>query len=261
MLSVIIPSYKDPFLKQTIESVLQTATGEIEVIPVLDGYEPEELVDDPRVFYLRQENTGMRGAINAGVKKSKGEYLMRTDEHCMFCPGFDEIVTKDIKDNEIVNITRYFLDPENWTVMDKPPVFYEKLVIDKTHNKFHGVPWRAKERQNQNIMIDEDMAMQGSCWFMKRSWWDKVIGELSSEGYGTLYQDSIEMVFKTWKAGGRLTLNKNAWYAHKHRDFNRSHSYPNQLARESWDYAIEVWGDYYFDIIYPRFFGVPYAKN
>lgn len=32
-------------------------------------------------------------------------------------------------------------------------------------------------------MVDETFAMQGSCWLMKRSWWDKVIGELDTKEY------------------------------------------------------------------------------
>ena len=37
-LSVIIPCHKDPYLQKTIDSLLENATGEIEVIAVLDGY-------------------------------------------------------------------------------------------------------------------------------------------------------------------------------------------------------------------------------
>lgn len=41
MLSVIIPSWKDPLLQKTIDSLLENAGGEIEIIAVLDGYWPE----------------------------------------------------------------------------------------------------------------------------------------------------------------------------------------------------------------------------
>ena len=94
-------------------------------------------------------------------------------------------------------------------------------------------------------MIDDTMAMQGSCWIMKRTWWDQIIGELQSEGYGTHYQDSIEMVFKTWQAGGRLLVNKNTWFAHKHRSFKRTHNYGGTEADASFAYALNLWKDYY----------------
>ena len=57
-------------------------------------------------------------------------------------------------------------------------------------------------------------------WIMPRAWWDKHIGELQSEGYGVAYQDSVEVCMKTWKQGGKLMVNKNTWFAHKHRSFH-----------------------------------------
>ena len=260
MLSIIIPSYKDPYLAPTIQSLLDQAWGKIEVVVVLDGYKPDIYIEDPRVKYIHQENKGMREAINVAVANSKGDYIMRTDEHATFGIGYDLLLTSHIKDNWIVKPRRYKLDVEKWEVMDEPYIDYEKLVIDKSHNKFHGVEWTNRSIERKAFAIDEDMAMQGSCWVMPRSWWEKTIVRLDSTGYHTHYQDSIEMLFKTWEAGGKLMLNKKTWHAHKHRKFNRSHNYPSKLARESWDYALKVHGDYYKEVIYPRFFGKKYEN-
>jgi hypothetical protein len=127
--------------------------------------------------------------------------------------------------------------------MDLPYIDRMKLVI--AGGKFSGVSWKG----NDNLMIEESMAMQGSCWVMKRSWWDKVIGELQTFGYGPLIQDSHEMVFKTWKAGGKLMVNKNTWHAHKHRDFPRTHNNGTQENPANCDarykYCLDIWGDYY----------------
>lgn len=248
MLSIIIPSYKDPLLHKTIDNILQNAEGEIEIIAVLDGYWIEQIINDPRVKLLHLgRNRGMREAINAGVAISKGEYLMRADEHQAFGKGFDRIILETIQDNWIVTPRRYFLDVEKWQIMDIPPVDFMKLKIASVGEgvkKFSGV-----EATGNSEMIQESMAMQGSCWFMKRSWWDKVIGRLQNEGYGPHYQDSIEMVFKTWQAGGKLMVNKNTWHAHKHRMFPRTHNNgtpENPSNNEAcWKYAIEVWGEYF----------------
>ena len=251
MLSIIIPSYKDPLLHKTIDSLLENATGEIEIIAVLDGYwTVDPIRDDPRVKVLHLgETRGMRGAINAGVSIAKGEFLMRTDEHCVFAKGYDESLTSLCEDNMIVTPRRFFLDAKKWEVMDLPPVDYEKLIIDKTRNKFSGVTWRQRTKERKDIMFDETMAMQGSCWVMKRSHWDSVIKELQPEGYGTHYQDSIEMIMKTWKNGGRLMVNKNTWFAHKHRSFPRTHNYGGNLADACFAYSLSLWGDYYQNVI------------
>jgi len=256
-LSVIIPCHKDPYLQKTIDSLLENATGEIEVIAVLDGYWADPpLREDPRVRIVHLgEKTGMRGAINAGVAVARGEYLMRTDAHAIFGKGYDEILAKDCPPNCIVTPRRYFLDPIKWEVMDIPPVDYSKLVIqdiDDETRKWAGQDWRSRTKERKDIPIDETMAMQGSCWFMPHKWWDDVIGELQSEGYGTHYGDSHEMVFKTWKAGGKLLVNKNTWHAHKERSFPRSHNYGRAEAAPGWNYSVDLWKDYYLKEIKPK---------
>lgn len=257
MLSIIIPSYKDKLLKKTIENLLKNAEGEIEIIAVLDGYwlGGDEIVDDERVNYLHLgKNRGMREAINAGVSISKGEYLMRVDEHQIFGKGYDKILTESCEDNWIVTPRRFFLDVDKWEIMDIPPVDFMVLRIGNTGSgqKFSGV----EKSGNDKEMIQESMAMQGSCWVMKRSWWDKVIVELQTEGYGPLYQDSHEMVFKTWKAGGKLMVNKNIWHAHKHRSFPRTHNNGTLENPSNNDkcfaYSIKIWKDYFEKEIKPK---------
>lgn len=264
-LSCVIPSYKDPLLHKTIDSLLQNSVlgNQLEVIPVLDGYWPEKpIIDDPRVRVVHLgSNTGMRRAINAGVSVARGDFLLRADEHNAFGERYDEILTSQCKENWIMTPRRYFLDVVKWEVMDMPPVDYMKLKIvhytkgdGSVGRKFSGAEWDRPDRKD--IEIDETMAMQGSCWVMPHAWWDKVVGELQNEGYGPHYQDSHEMVFKTWKNGGKLMVNKNTWHAHKHRDFPRTHnngSPENPSNNEQcFDYALSVWEDYYEKDIKPR---------
>lgn len=252
--SCIIPSYKDPLLHKTIDSLLENAEGEIEIIVALDGYWPSKPIkNDPRIRIVHLgKNRGMRGAINAAAALARGEFLMRTDEHCMFDKGFDRKLTERFKDDWIVYPVRYYLDPVKWEVMDIAPNVYNKLIIDTSHMKWSGVNWKSREEARKDKMIDESMAMQGSCWIMKKSWWDKVIKELQSEGYGTLYGDSHEMVFKTWKAGGRLMVNKYTWHAHKHRDFPRTHNTGSKESAPGWLYSLNLWRDYYEKEIAPK---------
>lgn len=251
--SCVIPSYKDPLLNKTIESLLVNSElgDQLEVIAVFDGYWGTP-IQDPRVRYIHLgKNRGMRKAINAGVAIAKGEFLMRTDEHCSFGKGYDRILAETCEPNWIVTPRRFFLDPVKWEIMDKPPVDYMKLKIvnvSPTVRKFSGVEAKGDDTQ----MIQESQAMQGSCWFMPHKWWDDVIGEVQTEGYGPHYQDSHEMVFKTWKAGGKLMVNKNTWHAHKHRDFPRTHNNgtPENPANseQGWTYSLKVWESYYKEL-------------
>jgi len=249
--SVIIPSYKDPLSMKTIADLLAKSElgDQLEIIDVLDGYWPSfEMIEDPRVRYVHLgKNRGMRGAINAGVAVARGEFLLRADEHQMFGQGYDRILIQSCKPNWIVTPRRYFLDTVKWELMgEKGQVDYMDLKI--TGGKFSGV---AKPGDDSKP-IQESRAMQGSCWLMPRKWWDDVIGELQTEGYGPLIQDSHEMVFKTWKAGGKLMVNKNTWHAHKHRSFKRTHNNGTKENPANQDagyaYAIKVWGDYFKEL-------------
>jgi hypothetical protein len=64
------------------------------------------------------------------------------------------------------------------------------------------------------------------------------------------------MIFKTWKAGGKMMLNKNTWFAHKHREFPRTHNNgsPENPAKndEGYAYALSVWRDYFEKEVLPK---------
>ena len=249
-LSVVIPSHNDIYLHKTIASLLDGSERKIEIIPVLDGYRPKtSITSDPRVRpVFHERNRGMRESINTGVAHATGTHLMRTDEHCMFGRGFDRIILETIEDNWIVVPRRYKLNVETWTRMDNRGfIDYEMLIIKQNEvlRKFTSVDWKQRKNERLGIPIDETMAMQGSCWIMSRKWWDAVVVRLDSNGYGPLYQDSTEMLFKTWRAGGKLMINKKTWYAHKHRSFNRTHHYPIERAIPEFAFAVDLWKDDY----------------
>ena len=176
MLDIVIPSKTEKFLKNTIEDVLKNATGEIAIYPVLDGYElePHEIVDDPRVFYVKFPATGRakkRQAINLIAQIGKGDYLMSLDAHCMMAPGFDEQLVKDHQWNWVQVPRRHRLDADNWCLQeqsdDRPPIDYEYTMwpLQPGFNvpSLHGFKWDAKTKEREDIKIDDTMHIQGSC--------------------------------------------------------------------------------------------------
>lgn len=264
ILSVIIPDWKDPYSMDTIRDLLKNSAlgDQLEIIEVFDGHIPEfKLVQDPHVRYVYLgQNRGMRGAINAGIAVARGKFFCRLDEHCCFGNGWDKILTDSCAENEVMTARRYYLNPVEWKVMtDKGYVDYEDLTIQNVSEgvrKFAGRPNRTKMHERKDIMVDETQAMQGSMWIANRKFWLKTCGELQTEGYGPAYQDSVEVCMKYWRAGGRLMVNKNTWFAHKHRDFSRTHqegTKENPWIREkSWTYALSQWEDFYNKELKPK---------
>lgn len=263
-LSVVIPSYKDKYNKNTVEDLLKNSElgDALEIIVVQDGYTmPEEwMVQDPRVIYVRLgKNRGMRGSINAGVAVARGEFFMRLDEHSAFGKGYDRILTDACQPNQIMTAKRFFLNPETWTVMDKEPMVHEKLVIQNVSDgvrKFSGVRWRSRDEEQKDVMVSEMTAMQGSMWIANREFFLKTVGELNSEGLGPHQQDSTEVMMKYWPAGGQLMVHKGTWFAHKDRSFPRTHnngSPENRAnAEQSYTYALKLWESYYNEVIKPK---------
>jgi glycosyltransferase involved in cell wall biosynthesis len=252
MLTVIIPSKTEKFLDNTIRSVLDNATGEIEVIVSLDGYDCPR-IDDPRVRYIVLPPTKemkKRQGVNEAVKIAKGEYIMCLDAHCMVGKGFDEILAKDCEDNWIVVPRRYKLNAETWTIQDdQPPVDYSYwmwryLMGSRGSHGFpelHDYRWDERGAERKDIMIDDIMTHQGSAWFMKKSYFEKIGFEV--KGYTGWGQESEELCLKTWTTGGRVVVNKNTWYAHlyKGKKWGRMYFMSKDQRDESMHYSYNYW--------------------
>jgi glycosyltransferase involved in cell wall biosynthesis len=229
LVSVIIPSRVDEYLLRTIQDLFLKAEGPIEIIVILDGYWPNpRLPDLDHLIILhhggQHANYGMREAINNGILVANGEYIMKVDEHCMFDVGFDTKLKADCDDDWVCVPRRYRLDADNWKIIEdgRPPIDYMYIAypFERTNDTtcgLHGALWNARHFAKKNILIDDTMAWQGSAWFMKKAYWDRVIGPMDNEKYGWFTHEAQEIGFKAQFSGGRLIVNKKTWYAHHHK--------------------------------------------
>ena len=273
MLSVIIPSRDSRFLQKTIDGILDSAGGEIEVIVVLDGHWPDPMLDpNPKVIILHQgvfhDSIGMRAGINAGVSISRGEYIMKIDEHCILDKDFDLKLIQDCEDNWVVIPRRYRLDADDWSIIvdGRPPVDY--MVIDYVYQRpydktcgMHGSEDREKFYSRKEMLIDDTMTTQGSCYFMSRKHWDKTIVRMEDEHYGPFTMEAQEICNKTWLNSGRVVVNKKTWYAHLHKGskYGKGYGFSNEQYKKHAElnekgrlYAIDYWLN---TKDYPRDFG------
>lgn len=222
MLSLIIPSKTEVYLDQTIKDVLKNATGEIEILVGLDGYDNIEKIQDKRVSYFSippSEGNQKRHLVNRAVELSKGKYIMVIDAHCMVGPGFDEILIKDHQPNWVQIPRRLRLNPKQWCVEtdERPPIDYEYWKWqDFKQGGLHGYKWDSRTIERMDIPVDETMHFQGSCYFMEKEWFYKM-GLMQVEGFGGFTQEAEEITLKTWLTGGKVMTNKNTWYAHLHK--------------------------------------------
>jgi len=250
-LSIIVPSRNERFLQKTVTDLLQKATGEVEVIAVLDGYWPNPpLVEDKRLVQIHRGTAqGMRSAINAGVAASSGQWVMKCDAHCMFAEGYDRTLVEHADQDWLVVPRRKRLEPESWTIKDvgKPDVDYEFLSYPwwkPAEIGIHGTIWtdRALERKGPQYDIDEDMSFQGSCWMMSKRYFERV-GPMQEHGYGTFIGEPQELGLKVWLSGGKQVRNKLTWYAHLHKGstYGRGYSLDKKELVRGNLYSVSYW--------------------
>ena len=232
--SIVIPARNEPFLNKTIDEIYTKATGEIEVIAVLDGVIPEVLPKErPNLTLIKWETAkGMRPCINDGAAIATGKYLMKIDAHCALDEGFDEKLAEDCDEDWVVIPRRYSLADETWTPR-RAPIDYMYLsfpdpekIGDWGGSGYHGKLWQERnyDPDLKDVLIDGAMSFQGSCWFMHHNYF-YYLELMDIERYGPFWQEAQEIGPKTWYAGGRVMRNKNTWYAHLHKGKKHGRGY------------------------------------
>lgn len=256
--SIILPSFKEPYLNKTIDSILENSVTSIEIIPVIDAYEPAEPVRTGTniTTVYHKENKGMRGSINSGLAVAQGKFVMKLDSHCIVAPGFDKVLSEDCKENWLMIPRRYSVNEEKWEVDKKRyarDYHYFTFPEESGWGKaiFIG-EWTGmdKARKDPKFNIDSTMAFQGSAWFANRKYFMTHVGFLddSPETYGSIAEDQLEIGLKYWLNGGEVKVDKNTWYAHlakrgwhyQKRIFDRIHKRDAQYVKSS-EWATKRW--------------------
>lgn len=247
--SVIIPSRNETYLRQTVEDVLKHATGEIEILVAFDGPPYTALPDDPRVIPLYRDYSGLKPCVNAMAALATGTYLFKSDAHCAYSEGFDQVLAKDHQENDITVPRFYTLHAEDWTLQDR--IAYDHFYLscpltDRKGYRFQaGGYWPERTQARLDIPIDETMQFQGASWFVTRDFFLNKLGGMSSEGYGNMFMEPPELGLKTWLGpwGGRVVVNKKAWGAHAHKGKERPRGYGISMreVKRSYGWTANYW--------------------
>jgi GT2 family glycosyltransferase len=93
LVSVIVPAYRvTESIAATLDSVLAQTFTDYEIIVVNDGSPDTEELESvlapyrDRIVYLRQENQGLSGARNTGIRAARGKYIAPLDADDMWDP-------------------------------------------------------------------------------------------------------------------------------------------------------------------------------
>ena len=106
MISVIIPTFnREKTILRAIDSVLSQTYKDIELIIVDDGSTDNtkdivESIDDIRIKYIFQKNSGAAEARNTGIKNAQGKYIAFQDSDDYWYPDKVEKQLAYLEDNE-----------------------------------------------------------------------------------------------------------------------------------------------------------------
>ena len=243
--SVIIPSRNEQYLTKTVHDLFAKKHGDIEVIAVIDGgdWPPEwdktaDKYPGKLITIHHGQSWGMRASINQAAAIASGDFLMKTDAHCLFAKGFDEVLKADCGAKTIMVPRRYRLDPEKWEIIKdgRPPVDYEYLTPpDSNGGGLKGKIWEERAKERKDVLRDDLFLFQGSCWFMPRNYFYE-LDLMDEENYGTFWKEALELSCKAWLSGGKVLVNKATFYAHTHKA-KRGYSMPSDEERKAHEFS------------------------
>lgn len=109
--SVVIPLYQtERYIEQALKSVLQQTYRDFEVLVIDDGSHdrgPEiaRRLADARVDVVRQENRGLAGARNSGIRLSAGAYVALLDADDVWEPTKLECHVRHLDENAGIDVS------------------------------------------------------------------------------------------------------------------------------------------------------------
>lgn len=240
--SIIIPARAESYenLSRTIKSIYDNTTGEFEVLIGFDGKPFSIFPDYPNLKTINfPDIVGIKTNINALAAMATGKYIYKSDAHCSFGKGFDEILQADIQDDWIV-MPRFKIIKDDWSIQmrDGQEEFYDYFYLccpftDPRGFRFKaGGHWKERTRERDPwrgiswstnhppIFIDETPQIHGSGWMMTKDRYFELGGFPTIDPYGHA-QEPIWLALKNWLSGGRVMVNKKTWYAHLHQQGNK----------------------------------------
>ena len=259
--SIIVPSCNEiaetaegvNVLQKTVRDIYEKATGDFEVIVGFNGPEYQKFPNWPnfKVVQLPQ-NIGIKTLINVLAITAEGKYIYKTDAHCSFGEGFDEILQADMQDNWLVTPRFYVLTGSTWEKQqrDGKDEFYDYFHLvcpftDKRGFRFKaGGHWPQKTQEKLDVLVDETPQFHGSGWFVERDFFLNKIGGFPNPDPMGHAQEPPNIGLKYWLGpwDGKVMVNKKTWYAHMHADgSNKGYRYTREQERNSYD----VWAKYW----------------
>ena len=167
MISVIMPVYNgEEFLREAIESILDQTYKDFEFLILYDESSDDSfkiiqkyITLDSRVKLIKCERTGILGALNKGIRLSKGDFIARMDADDVCFP---ERFEKQIKFMEKENLD---ICGGDFVIINNNNAFIEHVKVPKTKSEIiltmgFNVPFA-----HPSVMIKKDFLRKNKLFY------------------------------------------------------------------------------------------------
>jgi glycosyltransferase involved in cell wall biosynthesis len=171
--SVIIPAHNTaPFIAETLDSVFDQTFRDFEVIVINDGSPDTAELEAAlrpyidRIFYLTQENQGLPGARNAGIRIARGELLAFVDSDDIWMPNYlsAQVQFLDSRPSVYASIADVLLfgstmEPVVWRMLKEGtgPVLTFEQMLKREGGQLPSATVARRQRVLQIGMFDEQL--------------------------------------------------------------------------------------------------------
>lgn len=169
LVSVIIPSYNvQEYIKNAISSVLSQTFQDFEILIVNDGSTDNTLgvikknFFDSRIKVISQENQGLAGARNSGIKNAKGKFIALLDADDEWLPQKLEIQIKQTKNNPTISVfstNAYNVDGSKIVGIryDRKKIFENKTIFSGVVKKYFKNKCRYSFHMPSSMLIRKSL--------------------------------------------------------------------------------------------------------
>lgn len=178
LLSVIVPIYNvENYLKKCIDSILSQTFQDYELLLIDDGstdgssdIAKKYAKKYEKIKYIRQDNQGLGGARNTGIKNSRGEYLSFIDS--------DDYIDKDMYQEMVSKMIEYHLDI---VICGYDRVYEDGRIIESHFDQIPKSTIINEENKNLLFLIDpaawnkiykKDIFIKNNIWYPSNVWFE-----------------------------------------------------------------------------------------
>lgn len=207
-LSVVIPVYKvEPYLERCVQSVYRQSFRDMEIIMVDDGSPDNsgKLADqlaaqDARARVIHQENQGLSGARNTGLRAAKGDYVvfLDSDDEWALEDGIEKLLQHEGVDLIIFKAVHIWKEHTEW--LAGYDVDYLSALPDTQALFSHLVLTRQFQVSACKLLIRRQLLIDHDIFFP--------IGYINED---------IDWSFRLWQHASKVCFTNLDFYGNHHR--------------------------------------------